>query len=152
MGGVVRLVLYELVFLAISLLLYRMFRRYEPVRRVGIAYHALVLVLAFGIFVVAAPGLMPGTFGPDSKLCSKQCKDVVKGVIIVMTVVVLLRLADTILIGHLLVRRMGVRISVLARHLTVAILVAGTIVLVLSLFGVEITPLLATSEIGRAHV
>ena len=152
MTGVVKLVLYELVFLTTTLLLYRVFRRYEPVKRVGIAYHALVLVLAFYIFVVAAPGLMPGTFGPESKLCSKQCKDIVLGVVIVMTVVVLLRLADTILIGHLLVRRMGVRISVLARHLTVAILVAGTIVLVLSLFGVEITPLLATSAIGTAII
>ena len=136
----VDLILYPLTVLGLAVVLYLVLRRFEPVRRVTISYHVLAVLLSALYFFSKLEG-----FG--------QLKSFLIGAIIIVGVLVALRLLDAVFVGHLVVKRMGIHVSVLARHLAVAFLILGTVILVLPQFyDIEITPLLATSAVGTAII
>jgi len=138
--------LYALVFLGLAHGLYRSLRRFEPVRKVVVSYHLLMMMLSVLVFVTSAEGA-----APIGKLNETFAKIFI-GVIISLSVLLVLRLADLILVGRLLGEQLGVQISVIARHLAVVILLAATILLVLAAYQVPITPLIATSAVGSAII
>lgn len=144
------LVLYEAIFLVLSLGLYQILRRFELVRRVVVTYHVLVLLLGALVFISTAPEL--GVIGPESAILNETFLKVFWGTLLFFGVLLILRLIDVFLVGYLVSRRLGIHISVLARHLAVVILLATTLILVLAAYQVPITPLLATSAVGSAII
>jgi small-conductance mechanosensitive channel/CRP-like cAMP-binding protein len=137
-------------FLVVAVVLYLILRRFKPVRRVVISWHLLAVLLAFRIFTLLAAA------SPLAKdlpwISESRFNNVLNGVLIVFGVMTLLRAADAFLVEHLLGSRLEVRISSLARHLVIILLIAGTIIVVLSAYGVEITGLVATSAVASAVI
>ena len=136
----------ELAFLALGVLLYWILHRFEPIRKVMLTYHILLLLLTVLLYV----GLVQDF--PEVQPPSEKFVKVLQGLLIVFGVLMTLRLSDSIILGHVIGTGLGVHISVIARHLIVVIVLAIVIIMVLSWFGVEVTPLLATSAIGTAII
>lgn len=144
------LLIYLGLFLGLTLGLYQILRRFEAVRRVVVSYHVLVVLLAVLIFIIMAQA--EGLIRPDFLKTYGAFGDFLIGAVVFFAALVALRLADLVLVGHLLGKRLGIAISVIARHIAIVILLAVTLIVVLTQAGWEIGPLLATSAIGTAII
>ena len=147
-----KVLLYVLGFVVLTHGLYRILRRFHSVRRVVVSYHILVILLAVLIFLVLGRAEGIGPLERGQALVDTAYGKVIVGTVVCLAVLVLLRLADMVLVGHLLGERLEIPISVIVRHIAIAILLAVTILTVLSESGWEIGPLLATSAIGTAII
>ncbi|KPJ55254.1 MAG: hypothetical protein AMS16_04320 [Planctomycetes bacterium DG_58] len=148
-------VLSALVLLALVHGVYRILARFESVRKVVISYHilaVLVLVLVFALSVMDWAVEKGWIEGVPALLRNETFLKILIGMIVFFAVLVVLRLVDLVLVDYLLGKRLGVHISVIARHIAIVILLAVAIVMVLGAFEVPITPLLATSAIGTAII
>jgi len=153
---VVKPMLYALGFVVLAHGLYRLLRRFEPVRRVVISYHVLSILLALLLFAVLAPESL-GLYKPETLLPDKTPELRPFGKVLIVTVVffavlVALRLTDLVLVGQVLEKGLGIRVSVIVRHIAIVLILAVAVIMVLSASGVEVGPLLATSAIGTAII
>lgn len=147
---VTKVALYGLAYLLLTHALYRILSRFEPVRKVVISYHVLMVLLAVLIFHAFAQKL--GVTEEDLMQLDRTYMKVLLGVIAFFAVLVVLRLVDSVFVGYFLGQRLGIRISVIARHLAVVIILAATVILALAVCGVKVGPLLATSAVGTAII
>jgi small-conductance mechanosensitive channel/CRP-like cAMP-binding protein len=153
---VVKPLLYVVGFLVFAHGLYRVLRRFEPVRKVVVSYHLLAVVLAVLLFAALAPEKL-GLYLPDSLAEGgtpelSRVGKVLIGAVVFIAALFVLRLTDLLVVGQLLGKRFGVQISVIARHLAVVILLTATVLLMLAAYDVQITTLIATSAVGSAII
>ncbi|HUW56566.1 MAG TPA: hypothetical protein VMZ92_08015, partial [Planctomycetota bacterium] len=109
---VVKPMLYALGFVVLAHGLYRLLRRFEPVRRVVISYHVLSILLALLLFAVLAPESL-GLYKPETLLPDKTPELRPFGKVLIVTVVffavlVALRLTDLVLVGQVLEKGLGI--------------------------------------------